>query len=145
MSSAIPQYNTRTEEKVVTPTLTPAVKLDEGLKQELLVQIQEEAMVVVHCSYTAEVEGGIRIWNSTVLVDQGSGARRKMLHAFNITIAPMWMQVPRGVTIRFTLVFAPLPKSCEVFTLWEDIPEPGGFEIRGIERNKSDVYHVEIV
>ncbi|MFZ4572378.1 MAG: hypothetical protein ACOYM0_14710 [Bacteroidales bacterium] len=145
MFPTIPKFNTQTEEQVIIPALVPAVKLDEGLKAELLAQIQEETMVVVHCSYTAEFEGGIRIWNSTVLIDQGSGTRSKMLHAFNITIAPMWMLVPQGITVTFTLVFSALPKTCEVFTLWEDIPEPGGFEIRNIRRNKSDVYRVSIM
>ena len=141
MPQNIPQSNTQTEQQVVTP----AVKLDESLKAELLSQIQEEAMVVVHCSYKADIEIGIRIWNSTVLIDQGSGTRSRMLHAFNITIAPIWMLVEAGTTARFTLIFSPLPKTCELFTLNEDIPEPNGFEIKNIKRNKSDVYHVKIL
>ena len=145
MPPIIPQYNTQTDEQVITPTVKPSVKLDEKLKDELLAQIQEESMAVVHCSYTAEFEVGIRIWNSTVLIDQGSGSRSRMLHAFNITIAPMWMLLEAGTTARFTLTFSPLPKTCEVFTLFEDIPEDGGFLIKDIKRNESDVYHVSIV
>jgi hypothetical protein len=145
MPPTIPKYNTQTEEQVITPTEIPAVKLDENLKAELLSQIQEESMVVVHCSYKADVEIGIRIWNSTVLIDQQSGERSRMLHAFDITVAPMWMVVEVGTTARFTLIFTPLPKTCDFFTLYEDIPEPNGFEIKNIKRNKSDVYHVKIV
>jgi len=141
MPQNIPQFNTRTEQQVVTP----AVKLDEGLKEELLALIQEEAMVVVHCSYKADIEIGIRIWSSTVLIDQQSGDRSRMLHAFNVTVAPMWMLVEAGTTARFTLIFSSLPKTCEFFTLYEDIPEPNGFEIKNIRRNKSDVYHVKLV
>jgi len=55
------------------------------------------------------------------------------------------MEVPAGTTARFTLIFASLPKTCEVFNLYEDIPQDSGFHIKGIRRNKSDVYNVEIV
>jgi len=79
------------------------------------------------------------------LIDRESGNRSKLLHALNISIAPMWMEIPAGSTLRFTLFFSSLPKSCEIFDFLEDIPESGGFEIRGIKRNKSDVYKVTIV
>lgn len=128
-----------------TPTIPPTVKLDERLKEELFSQIQEEGMVIVHCSHTSTFGTNIRIWNSTVLIDRESGNRSKLLHALNISIAPMWMEIPAGSTLRFTLFFSSLPKSCEIFDFLEDIPESGGFEIRGIKRNKSDVYKVTIV
>ena len=145
MSPTIPTYNAETEEQVITPTLAPAVKLDEKLKDELLTQVQEENVVILHCSYDA-VEGGvIRIWNSTFLVDEASGNRSKLLHAENISFAPTWTLLEFGATFRFTLIFSPLPKTCEMFTLFEDIPEEGGFLIKNIKRNKSDIYHVKIV
>ena len=128
-----------------TPTIPPTVKLDERLKEELFSQIQEEGMVIVHCSHTSRFGTNIRIWNSTVLIDRESGNRSKLLHALNISIAPMWMEIPAGSTLRITLFFSSLPKSCEIFDFLEDIPESGGFEIRGIKRNKSDVYKVTIV
>ena len=102
-------------------------------------------MVIVHCLYKAAMDGGIRIWNSTVLIDKASGDRSKMHHAENISIAPEWTYVPDGKTHRFTIIFTPLPKSCECFDLLEDIPQPGGFFIQNIRRNKSDVYHVKIL
>jgi hypothetical protein len=43
------------------------------------------------------------------------------------------------------MIFSQLPKTCVIFDFLEDIPESGGFEIRGIKRNKSDVYQVTIV
>ena len=128
-----------------TPPIAPEVKLDKRLKDELLSQIQEDGMVIVHCSHTTIFGTNIRIWNSTVLIDKESGNRSRLLHALNITIAPNWMAVPPGATLCFTLIFASLPKSCEIFDFLEDIPEAGGFEIRGIKRNKIDVYKVTIV
>ena len=132
------------EEQVITITKSPDVKLDKRLKDELLAEMLEEGTVIVHCSFTANFEIGIRIWNSTFLIDKESGNRCRMLHALDITIAPEWMLVPEGSTSRFTLIFAPLPKTCQFFDLLENIPVSGGFFIQNIKRNKSDVYHVNI-
>ena len=127
------------------PSVAPTVKIDKRLKEELFSQIQEEGMVILHCSYTAGFGTSIRIWNTTVLIDKASGTRSGLLHALNITMAPIWMEVPAGSTVRFTLIFLSLPKTCEIFDFLEDIPRPDRFEIRGIKRNKSDVYNVTIV
>ena len=139
-----PKYIVETEEHVETTTATPAVKFDDKLKDEILSQIQEESVVIVHCTYNDEIDGNIRIWKSTFLIDKATGDRSNMHHAENISIAPEWTYVPKGKTYRFTLIFAPLPKSCELFDLLEDIPQAGGFFIQNIKRNKSDVYHVNI-
>ena len=50
MSPTIATFNAEPEEQVITPTQSSPVKLDENLKDELLTQIQEESMVIVHCS-----------------------------------------------------------------------------------------------
>ena len=112
MSFTIPKNNVETEEKVETTTAAPAVRLDEKLKDEILSQVQEEGTVIVHCSYASSYDDRIRIWSSTVLVDHHSVSRSRLLHAENITIAPVWMNVQMGSITRFTLIFAPLPKSC---------------------------------
>ncbi|MEI7526775.1 MAG: hypothetical protein WCJ95_20670 [Mariniphaga sp.] len=140
-----PKYNTATEEQVHTMVEEPVVKLDQGLKDELLSEFLEEGMVIVHCSFDTLYGMNIRIWSSTFLIDKASGDRSRMLHAENITIAPVWMEVPAGSTARFTLIFSPLPRSCEFFDLLEDIPQSGGFFIQNIKRNKEDVYQVKIL
>jgi hypothetical protein len=140
----MPKYNTATEEQVHTTIKKPDVKLGKRLKDELLSEMLEEGTVIVHCSFTAVHDIGIRIWNTTFLIDKASGKRSAMHHAENITIAPEWTLVLAGQRFRFTLIFAPLPKTCEFFDLLEDIPEAGGFHINNIKRNKSDVYHVNI-
>ncbi len=145
MSNFTPTYNIETEEHVETTTAVPAVKFDDKLKEEILSQIHEEKAVIVHCTYNAEIDGGVRIWKSTFLIDKASGDRSAMHHAENISIAPEWTYVPEGKTYRFTLIFTPLPKSCEFFDLLEDIPQAGGFFIQNIKRNKSDVYSVVII
>ncbi len=45
MPFPIPKYNIETEEHVETTTVTPAVKFDDKLKNEILSQIHEEKAV----------------------------------------------------------------------------------------------------
>jgi hypothetical protein len=144
MRNSNPIFNIETKEQVFTPVVIPDVKLDKRLKDELLAGMLQEGPVIIHCSFFANYEIGIRIWNSTFLVDKESGNRSPIHHAENITVAPEWTLVPEGSTARFTLIFAPLSKTCELFDLLEDIPESGGFFIQNIKRNKSDMYHVNI-
>ena len=86
----------------------------------------------------------IRIWKTTYLVDHSSGTRSKLLHAENITMAPVWTQIPNGALYSFLLVFSGLPKACKQFDLVEEISEPGGFFIKDIGRNDTDVYHIDV-
>lgn len=97
----------------------------------------EERQTIVHCMLP---EGfAYRIWPSTFLIERESGRHCKIITAFNITFAPEWTHNDgRG----FTLIFEGLSKNCEFFDLKEIIPEEGGFEVLGIVRNNSDVYHV---
>jgi len=133
-----------TEEQVITPTIKPSIKIDPKIKNALLTQFEEQGMVIVHCSFSAIVDIGIRIWSSTFLVDRISGDKAKLLHALNISFAPEWTIAKAGTTMRFTLIFSSLPATCEVFDLIEDAPNLFGFEIYNIKRNPTDVYSVEI-
>lgn len=127
------------------PTLSPQIKVDENIRTELLNQVQEESQVIVHCSYTGTILGdGIRIWESTFLYANDSTHRSKLVHHENITLFPVWTWLKEGQEINFTLIFTGLPKNCKHFDFIEKIPEPGGFEVRNIKRNKSDVYVIEL-
>jgi len=86
----------------------------------------------------------IRIWKTTFLVDKFSGIRSNLVHAENISLAPVWTQIPDGREYSFLLIFSGLPKSCKIFDLVEEIPEPGGFFIQDISRNEKDVYHIDV-
>jgi len=44
----------------------------------------------------------------------------------------------------FTLIFQGLSKGCQLFDLVEEIPQEGGFAVRGLLRNSSDVYQVHL-
>lgn len=126
-------------------TLAPEVKIDNDVRDKLLNQIQEEAQVIVHCSFTGRFLGDkIRIWASTFLYTKDSSHKSKLILAENITMFPTWKHVAIGQTLNFTLLFSGLPKDCKAFDLIENIPEPGGFAFLDIERNNSDVYSIEI-
>ena len=144
MQFHLPSDTSETEEHPIITTEPPDVKIAKDIKNELLNQVEETGIVIVHCSVKPTDEMYIRIWSSTFLIDKTSGERSHLHHADNITIAPIWTLIEAQKNFRFALIFSPLPKSCECFDLLEDIPEAGGFFIQNIKRNKSDVYHVNI-
>ncbi len=86
----------------------------------------------------------IRIWQSTYLIGKAAGEKSAIIHAENITYAPVWTLVPKNLAYSFLLIFQALPKNCAVFDLVEQIPQPGGFFIPNIIRNETDVYHVQV-
>jgi hypothetical protein len=123
----------------------PDVSIDTDTLLQLKTITQEESQVIVHCSYTSQgFMDLIRIWPTTYLIDQGSDHKSELVHAENVSLAPIWTRLEYGETRVFTLIFSGLPKSCTVFDFIESVPEPNGFEIRNIKRNASDVYFVEV-
>jgi hypothetical protein len=112
--------------------------------EETLTQVQEESQVIVHCQL-ADAEPGmlVRIWQSTYLIDVHTGNKSALLYAENISTAPVWTRI-EGNHFNFTLIFSALPQGCVLFDLREIISEPGGFEVKHIIRNTSDVYRVDL-
>lgn len=130
---------------VSTHTDLPVVKPETSVDQELLSSIEEAGQVIIHASITCKAWWElVRIWKTTYLIDQVAGHRSQLLLASNISLAPNWTPIVQGQTIRFTLVFESLPKSCSSFDFAEIIPEPGGFIIRNIARNQTDVYRIDL-
>lgn len=104
-----------------------------------------DSYVYVHAHMNeTDQEMLVRIWKSTFLIDKSSGNKSALVHAENITFAPVWTIVPKNFSYTFLLIFHALPKSCTVFDLAEQIPQPGGFFIADIARNRSDVYHLNL-
>ena len=127
----------------------PPVKTKPEVGSEVLASIDpstvEDSFVYVHCYFENQSDDMlIRIWRSTYLIDRASGSRSELVHAENISYAPMWTMIPKKGTFSFLLIFSALPKDCLVFDLVEDIPQAGGFYIQGVKRNELDVYHVDI-
>jgi len=116
------------------------------LLESLQTKIEEEKQVIVHCCFPASPFWGnlIRIWNTTYLIDETSGHRSKLIHAENISIYTNWTPVPFMRDFWFTLVFSGLPKDCKSFDFKEVIPEEGGFFVKSIKRNTSDIYRIKI-
>ena len=100
----------------------------------------------MHCCFPASPSLGnlIRIWNTTYLIDNHSDHRSKLIHAENISIFPYWTAVPFMKDFWFTLIFSGLPKECKSFDFQEVIPEEGGFFVKSIKRNSSDIYRIKI-
>jgi hypothetical protein len=111
---------------------------------DLVLDVEEQGQVTVHCHFTAGLADAIRIWPSTFLICRHTGHRSQLLLAEGIPLAPMWLAVPAGREIHFTLLFAGLPRECVLFDLVEEIPDPGGFRTLGILRNSMDVYRVDV-
>lgn len=128
------------EEVIIKPIIA------KELLESLQTKIEEEKQVIVHCCFPASPFWGnlIRIWNTTYLIDGTSGNRSKLIHAENISIYPNWTPVPFMRDFWFTLVFSGLPKDCKSFDFKEVIPEEGGFFVKSIKRNTSDIYRIKI-
>lgn len=107
------------------------------VKPEIKTLAWEERQTIVHC--TCEEDYAYRVWPTTYLIEHGTEKRAKLITAFNISFAPQWtLNDGRG----FTLIFEGLSKGCTSFDLKEIIPQDGGFEVKGIQRNHTDVYQV---
>jgi hypothetical protein len=132
-----------------TITEPPPVKAKPEVDMEVLLSIHPELMedsfVYVHCHFNNHSDGAlIRIWKTTFLIDASSSARSQLIHAENITIAPQWTLIPDHQKYTFLLIFSGLPKACKSFDLKEEIAQPGGFHVKNIPRNESDIYHVDL-
>tara|TARA_B110000285_G_C15008445_1_gene555153 strand:+ start:191 stop:577 length:387 start_codon:yes stop_codon:yes gene_type:complete len=121
---------------------TEKVEIDKKLKKEVQALCEEESQVIVHCRIVEEYGHHIRIWKNTNLIAHGSAKKSALTHAEHIAFHPRWTLFNRQHN--FTLFFKGLSKTCEVFDLIEDIPEPGGFIKKNIKRNNSDVYHIRL-
>jgi len=127
----------------------PPVKIKPVVDDSVLASIEpsilEDSFVYVHCSFDNSWKDAlILIWKTTFLVDHTSGAKSSLIHAESISIAPLWTIIKDNSTHNFILIFSALPKSCTKFDLIEEIPQPGGFLVKDIQRNPRDVYHVTL-
>ena len=128
-------------------TITPEKKILVGVDALASIDpdILEDSYVYVHCQFPIPAPGMlVRIWKTTVLKDCHSSGQSQLIHAENISYAPQWTLIPDTGTYSFLLIFSALPKACTMFDLVEEIPQPGGFLVRNIARNKTDVYRITI-
>ncbi|MCX7636221.1 MAG: hypothetical protein N2044_00095 [Cyclobacteriaceae bacterium] len=109
--------------------------------------VNPEACVYVHLTlFTGHQPMLVRIWPTTYLLDQASAHRSILLHAENISFAPIWTPVPAGIRYDFLLVFSGLPADCRIFDLVEQTEgtDGGAFVVRDINRNENDVYRITL-
>ena len=125
------------------PLIAPAEPRIAVVPKELT-RTDEEKQTIVHCALPRQAEMPwilIRIWPTTFLV-QEDGTRKKMLWFEQIAPFPHWL--PVTIPHTFTLIFEGLDRGWSVFDLVEEIPEEGGFKVKGIRRNEQDVYRVQV-
>jgi len=138
-----PSSRSKTIVKPAPAISRPAV--DAEVMLSIAAETLEDSYVYVHCYFQNQWSDAlVRIWKTTFLVDHASGAKAGLLHVENISIAPLWTAIPDNHVHQFLLIFAGLPKSCAVFDLIEEIPQPGGFHVCDIPRNQQDVYHIDL-
>lgn len=131
--------------ETLRPSVAPDVTIDESIKEAFLPKTEQESQVTIHVKFTADFPGSkIRIWKSTFLHDRDSSHRSELMHTDNIPLFPKWKAIMAGEKVVFTLIFSALPKDCLIFDLIETIPEPGGFVIKNIPRNQTDVYMIDL-
>jgi len=129
--------------EIIEPLVKPEVESE--ILTSLATDLAEDSFIYVHCHFdNLGEEMLIRIWRTTFLIDIHSGTRARLVHAENISFAPQWTIIPGGIMFHFLLIFSSVPKSCKQFDLVEEIPQPGGFCVRNIQRNDSDVYHIDV-
>lgn len=121
-------------------------KISQELLEALQPKVEVEKQVIVHCCFpgTPSSDMLIRIWRSTFLIDESLKHKSSLIHHENISLFPYWTEVPPMKDFWFTLVFSGLPNECKSFDLKEVIPQDGGFWIKDIKRNGTDVYKVKI-
>jgi hypothetical protein len=119
--------------------------IDTDLLFSIHPELLNDSFIYIHCHLPAmPQEMLIRIWSSTYLIGKACGGKSKIIHAENISFAPLWTLVPENFHYHFLLIFESLPRDCKVFDLLEDIAQDGGFFIPDIRRNESDVYQLQI-
>jgi hypothetical protein len=129
--------------RVIKPVEKKQVEVD--VLEAAETAVVEDSHIYVHCDFPIHSPGMLmRIWRTTFLLDRHSSARAQLVHAENISYAPQWTMIPDRGTYSFLLIFSSLPKSCTLFDLIEEIPQPGGFLVQSIVRNNTDVYRIVI-
>ena len=122
----------------------PNINEETAVKSDVKFDVQEESQVIVHCHYQGPDElTMIRVWKTIILAPHNSEVKCALLHSEGIVMYPGWMGVEPNQRISFSLIFSGLPRNCVTFDLLEIIPEAGGFEVRNIPRNKTDIYQVD--
>ena len=111
------------------------------VKNKVKVQLEEEKQVIIHCSIADCYGRQMRIWKTTYLVTEDQ-QKIPMVFWQGISLYPKWTDIDTRGNFYFTLIFSGLPSDCKVFSLIEEIPEPGGFDLKNIPRDKKDVYHI---
>ena len=123
-----------------------AISEETAVIPSVAARTEDDSHVYIHCHCKQSSDGLlIRIWKTSYLIDTASHVKSALVHAENISMAPFWTAIPSGRPYSFLQIFTRLPGDCKTFDFVEEIPQPGGFNVRNIQRNETDVYHINLL
>jgi hypothetical protein len=135
------------EQTVALNTIVTTPELESAINELIKTSVDPEKQTIVHCRLRTEFFTYIRIHPTTYLIEN-TGKKCKLITTIDITVAPEWCagNYQRGYNY-FTLIFEGLSYECSSFHLQEFAgPVEGNlFETKMMERNKTDVYEVQII
>jgi len=128
---------------IIEKIAPPKQYISADLKEQL--NLQQQFYTIIHCTFKAleKEDAFIRIWPTTILLEN-VGNEKKLLQMDNMIAPPKWIRLFSGTTHHFTLYFEGLSKECTSFDFLEKINESGAFFVQGIQRNKTDIYRIDL-
>lgn len=128
------------ETEIISPeTLNLPKELIESLSK-----IEEEGQITIILNFKSVYPMSQRFWPSIELRSQVNGERAKLIQTLGLNPFPQWTHCAAGKQYQFCLIFESLSKEVTIFSIIEEIPEPGGYFEPNILRNKSDVYRISM-
>jgi hypothetical protein len=132
--------------ETTTGNIDTQIEISSEILEEANEQEQLERQTILHCRLSSKRPTFLRIHPNTFIIENGI-KKRKMITTHDIAIAPQWgsARYEEGFHY-FTLIFEGLSENCKGFFLKETAApnEKNLFYSDWVERNKTDVYDVEI-
>ena len=121
--------------------IKPSKHADEAILRKTEFVLTQEKQVVIHFTFKCKPGMAFRIWKTTYLITE-RGNKIPLIFWSGISLYPKWTRLNHVGKYQFTLIFNGLPNECRVFSLVEEINEPGGFLVNKLIRNEEDVYQI---
>lgn len=118
-----------------------------SIESEPLTEAEESGYTYLHCVYFTSPKfhfgWWVNIWKTSYLLNPITVESVSLLEAINIPLAPQRHYLKKfGDSLRFVLVFPPLPAHWESFDFVEHCRGEMGLSASNILRNNTGVYKV---
>tara|TARA_B110000037_G_scaffold186603_1_gene216674 strand:- start:522 stop:908 length:387 start_codon:yes stop_codon:yes gene_type:complete len=121
--------------------IKPSKQVEKTILRQTEFALTKEKQVVIHFTFKCQPGMAFRIWKTTYLITE-KGKKIPLVFWSGISLYPEWTRLYHVGKYQFALIFNGLPNECRVFSLVEEINEPGGFLVNNLIRNEEDVYHI---